>query len=255
MPHPIHPVLLTLALAGCQSYRAHRTESFEVDAPETLHTLTANTHNGDIRVDGLPAADRIRVVAHLTAWGSSPEDAQRRLDDLQVLREVRAGTLDLGLFTSHSGGWGGGDVAFEIEAPARLALRLASHNGDLAVAGMTASVKANSHNGDVQVSGAIPELEIGTHNGGIRARIDGEGSLQGGIASHNGSVHLSLAPGRACTVEAATHNGGISVRPPFHVLSKRPGSVSAATDARGGSVHITTHNGSVRLGGGGAVVR
>jgi hypothetical protein len=205
------------------------SERFDVGAA-SLDRLELLTRNGAVRVRAHPASDAtVHVTAIKRAGGDDEEEARAALRRLDVVRRVDGGVLEL------KGDWEGTSVAdswssigFEISLPARLDLRLESHNGAITVEGTEGEiallshngrlevdaparrVSARTHNGAISYRGAAEDVTIETHNGRVEASLSGA-AVSGRIETHNGAVALRTASAPRGTVEGGTRNGAVSI--------------------------------------------
>jgi DUF4097 and DUF4098 domain-containing protein YvlB len=132
-------------------------------------------------------------------------------------------------------------------APAKLALQLTTHNGDVTANGVTGPVAVTTHNGRIggQVDGA--QVTATTHNGDIALQVGGNGNLEGAIETHNGDVQLVFAGPRNAAIEASTHNGRLTATGAAAVVEARRSSLRATVGTGGGKLVVTTHNGDVTV--------
>ena len=128
----------------------------------------------------------------------------------------------------------------------------------------TASLRLNIHNSTVRVTGLRSDLEIDDHNGAIDVR-DHDGAVS--IEAHNGSVAVAFTRfAKESTIE--THNGAIEVSipapTPFRIDAdghhlgfdsdfalvthgRDRDHVEGEVNGGGPQLHVTTHNGSLRV--------
>ena len=195
--------------------------------------VTAETHNGSISFTASPHRTTVHVDAAIAVSGAVGVRASEILNQTHVVAEVSPTTIAIRVQKPPTAGSESIQVALTIALPACCHLQLTTHNGCILGKGPTATVEARTHNGLVNVWDASGDLFLRTHNGQVRC-----GNIVGDVdaATHNGAIDIAYAPSAppACHVQASTHNGWISLRPP-PTLSAR---VRAETDGGRISTHL-----------------
>lgn len=217
----------------------------DLEAASVAGPVEAETSSGDVRLAhvrgpalsartsfGTVVLEDVHADVGVTATSSSGDVTARDVDARQVV-----------LTTSF------GDVrAARVRAPTRA---LAS-SGSVTIEDATGPVEALSTFGDVRVEGVLDALEARTSSGSVSvtalpgSRVDGRWNL----VSTFGDVLLWVPPGLAFQLEAETTFGsvhcGLPMDPPAPkgVDRKR---LSAALRGGGGTVHLVTSSGDVRV--------
>lgn len=246
MPRRTAFILLS-CVSACTvpSIEARGSQVFTVPAAG-VSQLLCTSHNGAIQITGVADATEVVVHAELSARGFTEAEAEQNLALLRVDHRLQDGQLELLGVAPDDLDWGvAPSFAFRIEAPAALASRLCSHNGQIRAAGMLGGLDLESHNGGISVQGSPPRVAILTHNGSVDARIDGDGPVDGSITSHNGGIDLSLGAGRSAVVEASTANGSLRANRRLTGLRVEDNHLSGTAGEGGGHLEIATHNGDV----------
>lgn len=249
MPRIIALAALALATSGCSfaAFEARATQDFVVPAEE-LTQLVCTSHNGSIRVAATAAATVVTVHVELSVRGDSQAEADARLQQLRVDRQIDHGVLQIaGIAGDGMGAGASPGFAFSIEAPARLAAKLTSHNGAIVATGLSADAILATHNGGITLRGAPPRVEAVTHNGSIEAEVDGDGPLDGNLTSHNGGIALRLGQGRSASIEASSDNGRVRAQRDLAGLQSDGGRLSATAGSGAGRLVLATHNGGVLI--------
>lgn len=242
-----HTALILLFATACSFPRHTASKVVEFSVPASaLQSVACETHNGGVTLTGSPTADTVSVRAELSVRGYTQEEADTNLHLLEVGTETADGQLRLfGKFPREQLSNRSPSFAFRLTVPARMAVTLDSHNGDLHVTDLAGAVKSTTHNGDIHLKGQCAKVALETHNGNVVADLDGKGSLDGDVVTHNGNVVLALAGAVDATVTASTHNGSLAAgsRLTEAKVSRRQltGKVGAGT----GKLTVTTHNGDV----------
>jgi hypothetical protein len=165
--------------------------------------LSVTNDNGLVEVVGTATAT-IVVRSHVTEGLTSPKDRQRVVDGrLELDASCSAFTLN----------WC--NVAYRIEVPAGIAVRIQTDSGDVHLADLTGEVALHADSGDVSASGLRS------------ATVD--------ASADSGDVHLSFAaaPG---SVDASANSGDVEVTVPNDATAYR---VDAGADS--GSVDNRLH--------------
>lgn len=250
MPRPplLLPVLFALVgLPSCTfvQYRAER-DMQRSEVADGLGRLSCTSHNGAIKVRGVPGKTTVDVQVKLTAHARSENEAHDLVERLDVEVARSGDELVVRGIVPPSTSWGSNaSFAFTIDAPADLALRLVTHNGAVDATGSTGDLRVVTHNGGVRVQGGAPSVEITTHNGGIDLVCDGSGAVAGSATTHNGSVEVDLGA-RSATVDASTRNGRLDSSG-VRVESSGRNQLRAVAGDGQGAMRVRTHNGSVRV--------
>lgn len=242
---------------------------------EGLESLRLATENGEVKVRGAApdrgeAADRITIVARLSAGGVKPSDAHAALKAIDV-RFTRRGTkLMVGdewriEARSH---WRR-SVAYEITLPPKLALDIETRNANVLIESMRASCHARTHNGSVTFrdqdgdvnaqtfNGTIDaSLKTGrftlrTHDGSILVAIKEATDVRGEITTHKGPVMLDLPDEIDVDISIRQRRGLINdvvaIRVPSNVreLSRTDVSLKVRLGRGGGEIVVDAHNATV----------
>lgn len=255
MPNPtrVLPFLgALLAFPSC-TFVQHRAErdTQRSEVADGLLRVSCTSHNGAIKVRGVPGKATVDVTAKLTAYAKSDGEARELVERLDVEVARRGDELVVRGVEPSSMPWGtGASFAFTIEAPAELALRLVTHNGAVESTGSAGDLSVVTHNGGVRVRGAASSIDLTTHNGAIDLACEGSGALNGSATAHNGSVEVDLGA-RSTKLDAATRNGRMDATG-VRVESGGKHELRAVAGDGAGALRVRTHNGSVRVRSGGS---
>ncbi len=263
-----------LPLTGCAIHLkwnspdvwVEESEQFDVGATD-LERLAAVTDNGSVTLRAAAASETtVHVTAVKRAGGDDEADARAALACLTVSCRTEGAVLhvEAGWARSPDSSWGS-CVSFEITAPARLAARLESHNGEITVSGTagrldlvshngrvfidspSTCVAALTHNGGVEYRGPAQEIALETHNGWVKAKLTG-GPVNGRIVTHNGAIVVEAAGALRGTLQGETHNGSISLAAHGSNSTVRDDSFRIEyADPGAGRLEVTTHNGSIEV--------
>jgi hypothetical protein len=217
-------------------------KSYKVDGKQQI---VADTFNG--AVDVLTgASDKVEIKVTKRSGGSSQEDADDDLDNIEVRFEQTGNQVAIHVRSVNPKPFVNRGAAIEIQVPEGSTLDLRTTNGKIGAVGLVGDTVAHTSNGAIQVQGSIGNLDLETSNGSI--------STEGGVGkisakSSNGPIDIVSSNG---VVDAHTSNGRISYRGKLvagdHVLSTSNGKVSVILpadaafklEARTRSGHITS---------------
>lgn len=138
-----------------------------------------------------------------------------------------------------------GDVQFEIDVPARLAVRIEGINHPTQVEGVAGAIEVETVNGDIEVRGGNGEIDLETVEGRIMLS-DANGQIS--ATSINQGVHIASSSGQ---IDAEAVNG------PITMTGIRSAQVRASTVngpvsydgalASDGDYSLSSHNGDVEM--------
>ena len=265
-------LVLTLALsptlAGCNIGPKHWIEDhreFSIPAA-SLEQLEVLTHNGDVQVTGHADTDQLAVKVRIRAGGTTPDDAQTALDAIDLRSETVGAThkLHWKWIGVKAPDWGA-SVAYDVQLPSRLVTHVETHNGKIIAQNLTAKTALKTHNGGVTATQLAGPTDVETHNGRIevqtsngdvslrthngRVTLDacGAANLAGQIVSHNGGLRVRVDPTVSAVLDCVTHNGSIDISLPLRSAKMAKHKVTGTLGDGGGTLHLETHNGSIRL--------
>ena len=181
--------------------------------------LVVRTLNGSVHVNKQDGS-QVTIKADLVSqW-------QERLDQAQVLA-TRQPDGALLIEVSFPGGARSSEgSSFEIGIPAASGLDLESHNGGLAIAGLSGRAKLSTSNGGIDVTDHRGPVQAHTSNGHIVLRaVAGDAAAEttnghveitgitgaANARTSNGTVHVALADASPGPVTVQTSNGGVDL--------------------------------------------
>ena len=229
--------------------RARHCEIREQTLP-SVGRLDAESHNGSMTVKGWLRSDvLVRARVEAEAYSQSAADSLASQVSLEAGGgQVRAtGPENRG---DNDNSWW--SVSYEIFVPQVTDLKIASHNGEVAISDVRGQIGFDAHNGAVHLNRISGDVNGGSHNGAIDIALIGsfwEGR-QLEVVSHNGSITLSMPAGYSAHVVAEADNGGFRSDFPITVtgeLHARPRRLDTNIGSGGALMHLTTHNGQVTL--------
>lgn len=246
-----YPESVQRALDGCRDQprgddRHRACEIRTVPLPRGTRAVDIDGRtNGGVRVT---AWDRDTTVVYALVGAYAPD-----ADDAQALaRDVRI-AADAGRIRSTGAAPREGRrvhyVSYHVFAPRGTDVTARTHNGGIAIEGMTGRVDVAAQNGGLTIRNTGGNVRGRTTNGGISVsltgtRLDGRGV---DLETTNGSITLTLPEPFDAELEASTVNGSVDVDYPI-TMQGRIGRNIRATLGRGGApVWLRTTNGGVRI--------
>lgn len=269
--------LLTLVLAagceiniscgGCGGKEKYKRTVQLTGPVETGGTFTAETHNGAITVQGAEVAD-CNLIATITAGAKTEEDAKEIAEQTKITLQPSGDGLVAEIQKPKLTRKQSICVSFEAIVPTGTGLRLTTHNGTIKITNIKVRTQAQTHNGSIIATGTAVSTNLHTHNGSIKCEdVSGDikvsthngnaTAVYSGAAppvcdismsTHNGNIKLTAPQNLSATVDVSTHNGSISTDLPITVKGKLTKSKLVGTIGAGeGSLHLDTHNGSIKI--------
>lgn len=262
-------------LCGCNIYISSSNQSAKftkiVHMPVTPLApgmdFKTRTHNGSIRVMGMPVTD-CSVTATITARASTMEKAE----DIAERTELSFEPTPMGLkfkidrpdnMINCSVG-----VSLEITLPDKMNLDLESYNGQIKIENIYGKTNATTHNGQVTVNNISGGTTLKTYNGRIETKeisgdidfISHNGSINAdfsqaavpdcniNIKTYNGGINLTAPQNYSATVDVSTYNGQIDTDLPITITGKFSQKSLKGTIGDGqGLMKLETHNGSIKI--------
>lgn len=187
------------------------------DLPATLANV-----NGDVKV-ATSGEDAWSLVANLTGYGATPEDARQARDrmslewdvgepgDHHLVAEVEHEDGEEGLRTSTSRQEA--RLMLLVPEDVSLGLSVSSTNGDVTVKDLqAASMEISSTNGALELDATAKDVHAETTNAPIHAELEDTRSVT--LGSTNGRIAASLAPAESGSIEASTTNADVDLHVP-----------------------------------------
>lgn len=230
-----------------------------------LDRLALASHHGSVKVEAGPG-DEVRIVVRKRIGGRDAADAQLARAALQVVQVRDGRALEVrGQWPSVREETWQAQLDFEASVPARFALDLDSHHGDVAASGVQGAIDASSHHGEARLLDCGPQVHARSHHGSVTA----QGAIADAwLSSHHGDVDLATTC-RAWSGVLHSHHGDVRIDLPPHPLGTLRGDADGhAFELEGtgaaitiddddfcvrlpepgaGLVEIDTHHGSVRV--------
>jgi DUF4097 and DUF4098 domain-containing protein YvlB len=205
--------------------------------------------SGTITVEAVDG-NTLDVKAHISVRGSTEEEAQAALKQVEIGEEASAGRVRLEAKYPRELRRRGVEVTYTIRAPRSAKVSLQTVNGQISVGGLLAGVKAETTNGSVVGRGLGNTVAAMTTNGEIKIQMASLGGDGISLETTNGTIDLKLPGDAKGTVSARCVNGGISISDlPFEKVGEGSRRKLDGTINGGGSaVKLETVNGSIRVG-------
>ena len=235
---------------SCSQWRGDR----ETERVCNVVERTIAAPSGTLNVDG-------RTNGGVTVIGENRRDIQvRALVEVHARSESRAEQLAEAVELHFEGGriyaegpdtrnrewW---SVSFEVHVPAHTDLELRAHNGGLAVAGVTGTLRMETLNGGIHLDAVNGDVVAETTNGGLHVALDGDTWHGRGLdaTTTNGGVHVSVPNGYSARLETGTVNGGVDIDFPVTMQGKIGRRITTDLGRGGPLLRVTTTNGGVQI--------
>lgn len=213
-----------------------------------LQSLDVDTGgNGGINVRGSNRSD-IRLRYRIMAWARDDDDARDLVSRVSVSTANGRVRVD-GPRNLRREGY---TVAFEIEVPRTLTLRLNTHNGGIALDNVAGRTDAETVNGGLRLQSVAGDLRGRTVNGGVNVDLDGPrwDGVGLDLETVNGGVQMRVPENFSAQLQAETTNGGVNVGFPITVqgrLNDLRRRIDTTIGNGGPRVRVRTVNGGVRI--------
>jgi hypothetical protein len=228
---------------GDRQNRRHCEEREERIAVPSGGLVVDGMTNGGIEVIGERRSD-VLVIARVVGTARTLDRAE------EIARGVRISTSGgriaaEGPRQASSREWW--SVSYEIRVPARIDLDLTSHNGGLAVEGVTGAMRLETLNGGIHLLGVGGDVRAETRNGGLHIELLGSTWDGRGLdaVTSNGGVHLQIPPSYSAQLETGTTNGGIDIDFPVTVRGRIGRRITTELGRGGPLIRAITTNGGV----------
>lgn len=254
--------------SGCQVPQYSAKADFEKSIAISEQTrLEASTSNGEVKVvshDG----QSVEILAHLVAYGESPERAKELLNTIKPVIEttdesVRIDVPKVNGFLRYA-------VSYELQVPKGMAVALKTSNGAVEAIGSLRGIDIETSNGKVLLDGGSQKAKIKTSNGSIKVvrfagEVDAKSSngtirlehcrLEGfsKVETSNGLIAMAIDDDRPIRFSAKTSNGRIQSDLPFLVQGKMDktnveGILNSEEDVEtSASLNLKTSNGNIEV--------
>jgi putative adhesin len=139
-------------------------------------------------------------------------------------------------------------VRFTVRLPRGVSVDVSTLNGEVAIDGATAPVKATTLNGRIRLHTTTGPVHATTVNGAVEARIDALTNGDVELQTVNGSVTAVFPENLNAVLEASTVNGRVDTDFPLQITGKITPRQAHGTIGKGGpTLKLGTVNGSIAL--------
>ena len=201
--------------------------------------------NGGVEVEGWDR-DSVLVHARIQARGNSEEEARALASRIRV--EASGSTIRAqGPATGRHESW---SVSYVLSVPRRFDLTIDTHNGPIAVEGVSGRMELSALNGPLVLSGVGGDVHGRTQNGPLDVTLHGRSWDGPGLDAEttNGPVVLTVPDGYSARLETGTVNGPLDLGIPVTLqgrISRRR--ITTTLGSGGPLVRAITTNGPVTI--------
>jgi hypothetical protein len=267
--------LLVLPLGGCiiicnsctePQFKAQRTVIVSADMT-TDALLSAQTNNGDIKVEGRPV-DGCEVTANITARADTEQEANQLAEAvvISLVPSQQGVVVDIKKPDSELSKYIGVSLDIKMQGQNRLDLKtsngnieindigrdvaLHTSNGNIVLNRTSGPITARTSNGSMDCRDAGKNIQAHTSNGNISVVFNenAEGVNQINLETSNGSIHITPPKSFSAKVDASTSNGKITSNKPITVQGDISENDLHGTIGNGqGVCRLHTSNGSIHI--------
>ncbi len=251
---PLTAVLPLLVLSsGCDiataSLRHTETsewrKTYEVQAGGRVEIRNVN---GAIEVEP-GTGNTVEVIAKKSARGSTPEDAKRNLERLQIVEQSDTGSVKVETKTSGNFFGGQGSITYVVRVPAGRQLHFSTVNGGVELRNVSGDITAETTNGGVRAHNVSGSITATTTNGGVEVDVAQLGDRGARLECTNGGVGIRLPADARASISASVSNGGISTSGlNLETTDSSRRRLEAKLNGGGVPVKLEGVNGGIRIG-------
>lgn len=178
-----------------------------VDGPQRL---TVENGYGSVSVN-TGAVHEVQLIIEKTAWGGTEDEAQKALDDIQVVVEQKTGEIRVWVkpvveVSPFHIGPRGHQVHFTITVPTETSVDLSSANGDLALSGTRGDAVLSTGFGEVDVSDLTGALSASTSTGKITVQNIQAGEAAIALKTDFGDIEARMLSAGEIALESSNGN-------------------------------------------------
>ena len=187
-------------------------EAFSIDIDVTTQfRLRFEGINGNVDILGRSDAAAVRVTGEKKVGSNTRQDAQRRLNDIEIVVNERTDEIIIGTLQPDNTQGRNYVVDYTITLPVDLAVAAILLNGNIIVAGIDNDVLVNAINGNVRLEAIAGNALVNLTNGNIDSEV--VMPLTGSIeqATTNGNITLAIPITTSADFSARVTNGNIGL--------------------------------------------
>ncbi len=234
---------------GNMNQTAPEPFSFAIEATGAS-VLELDAKNGEITITGVSADDSVRVEGVREVRSNSIEDAEARLDDLEVVWRVVGDTVIIETEQPEDTEGRTYQVEYNITLPRNFEVVVVSANAAIAIGSIDNSVSVLVGNGVVDLDGVQGDVFIDVGNGEVLGTLTlpTDGTLQ--VQIGNGLIDLGIPTSTSAEFLATVGNGTISISNlTLQNQQSTNTSLSGRLGAGDGEIRLTVGNGIITVTG------
>ena len=202
--------------------------------------------NGGVEVRGWDR-DSIAATARVQAGAYTQEEADEMGKGVTV--SVTGSTIRVDGPEGHRhGGWG---VEIVLYVPRHTDVVARTHNGPIAVAGVSGKMDLTTANGPIDLDDVTGDVRARSENGPVEVALRGTAWDGAGLDAEtiNGPVELSIPRTYSADLETGTVNGPWDLRMPLTVtlMGRVPRHITTKLGSGGAPIRVVTTNGPVTV--------
>lgn len=204
--------------------------------------------NGEVMVTGNSDAETVVVVAHLIVGSDSQADADRHIDDLEVLVTNSANEILIQTVQPQNTGGREHNVEYDIIVPSDFAVTTTQVNGSIDIVDIENSVDVWNTNGDVLLSDIVGGVAADVVNGSIAATVTLPVHETIDLTTDNGSIELRIPHSTSAVLGASVVIGAIiTSNLEFADLVQTSHTLTGTLDNGEGVIELWAGNGNINV--------
>lgn len=189
-------------------FTAEKTVETEIPV-ESHSSVNIAAINGEVMVTGHRDVDLAVVSAHLIVESDSQADADRHIDDLEILVTDSADEILIQTVQPKITAGRQYLVEYDIIVPSDFAVKMTQVNGSIDIVDIENSVDVLNVNGDIRLSDIVGGVTADVVNGSIEASVTLPVHETIDLITDNGSIELRIPRSTSAVLGASVVNGAI----------------------------------------------
>ena len=224
-------------------------KSFETEIQVESHgSVNIEAINGEVMVTGHRDVDIVAVTAHLIVGSDSQADADRHIDDLEIMVTDSANEILIQTVQPKNTGGREYHVEYDIIVPSDFTVTTTQVNGSIDIVDIENSVDVWNTNGDVLLSDIVGGVTADVVNGSIAATVTLPVHEAVDMITENGSIELRIPSSTSAVIGAAVVNGIVhTTNLVFSDLVQTSHSLTGTLENGEGVIELRAGNGNINV--------
>ena len=195
---------------GNNDFEARQTFSINVDVTSQFR-VRLEAINGNVEIVGRSGATTVEISGEKKVSSSSRSDAERRLDDLDVVVKEQTDEIIIRTIQPENTRGRNYTVNYTITIPADLVVDIENVNGNIDVFDIDNDVLVDNTNGNVRLDTIVGNASVILTNGNITSEVTPPQSGAIELATTNGNIDLDIPRTTSASFSARVSNGSIDL--------------------------------------------